>query len=176
MEVVMKNKKILAILLILFIGVSFLAADACINKNATGLYGFLWSNNGGGGIQYHRWFNNWLGGQITFGGWCNTDEGILKNLDYSVFGEVQFKFHQFDASDKFGGCLYGWILAGHHGYYSSYDDNEFARFNALLGIGLGFETVFFEHLSIPFQFGYSGAFPYDTNFGFSAGIGIRYRF
>lgn len=46
--------------------------------------------------------------------------------------------------------------------------------NALASVGFGFDFIFFDHLSVPIQFGFMGTFPDDPQVGFCGGIALRY--
>ena len=46
--------------------------------------------------------------------------------------------------------------------------------NAIASAGFGFDFIFFDHLSVPVQFGFMGTFPNEPKVGFCGGIGVRY--
>jgi hypothetical protein len=69
--------------------------------------------------------------------------------------------------------LYGVLLGGF--YYQS-DYNVPKLFNGIAGFGLGFETIYYKHFSIPLHFGYYAEFPNEFKMDFIFGGGLRFRF
>ncbi len=172
----MKNKKVfiaLAVLLILSCSLAF--ADENLFSNAAGFYGMVWPESGVGGLQYQHWFKH-LGMQFTAGGWAQSYSGQISSVDCALTAELQGKLYSHFFSPKFGSIFYAWALAGFHGYTDNQDGDLIFYPNGAVGFGLGIELIFIQHISIPVQFGYSGEFPHNMNFGFSFGSGLRYRF
>ncbi len=172
----MKKKIIIALAVMLIIGSSFAFAIEGIAPNAAGVYGMIWQGeSGAGGLQYQRWFNH-LGMQFTAGGIATSYDGKIQSADFAVLAELQGKLFSHVASPKFASVFYAWALGGFHGYTEVKSGDLYLKPNAVVGFGLGIEMIFVQHISFPIQFGYSGEFPNDLNFGFSFATGFRYRF
>jgi hypothetical protein len=153
-------------------------------KNALGFFGGTISvTSGAYGLQYQRWFDGGIGVQFTGGGSYNPSVSYPA-MDYSANTTLLWSVYGQDFSRWLGGRLYLWAMAGHHGRFDyNYslpkgDSPPVAEFvpTAFAGVGIGIETILFEHFSIPLQFGYSGEFPFKPSIGFSFGGGLRYRY
>jgi len=144
-------------------------------------------------LQYSQWFNK-IGFQTEgFVFYNKNDFKDVPTYDFSLSAELLLKLFESPKDKKVYSILYAWFLAGAHGYNTAdyvssvgeygdpgyvegyYKDSGF-KADALLGIGFGFDLVFFDHLSIPIQFGFEGEFPNDIAAGFCIGSGIRYKF
>ncbi len=138
--------------------------------------GFSFSSlagNPGGGLHYQRWLDK-LGFACTAGILYSPEAFYGSILDYSVTASVQYRVYGADFADWFSGQLYVWGQAGHIGYIRSATSPLIL--DAVLGVGIGIETILFDHFSFPLEFGYTGQFPIDTAVNLSFSGGIRYRY
>ncbi|PKL25732.1 MAG: hypothetical protein CVV47_03565 [Spirochaetae bacterium HGW-Spirochaetae-3] len=126
-----------------------------------------------GGLSYQRWFGS-LGFQAFAG--ANADaEGAYW---YNVAGALQYRLYAADFSDWFSGNLYLNGLLGHSGSGGGTEPDYEPVFQ--LGLGIGIETVFLEHLAPALEFMYLGALvpaqAVPFRLGFALGLSMRYRF
>ena len=136
------------------------------------------------GLSWQQWLGG-FGYQINFSGMYLPSEYVdyndasnLVSYDYIeafclLTAEAQFEFFTVKFLDDLHGRLYGIILGGL--FYSS-DYNEPEVLNGISGIGIGYETVYKKHLSMPIHFGYYAEFPTNFKMDFMGGIGLRFRF
>ena len=137
------------------------------------------------GLSWQHWLGK-FGYQINFSGMylpmenydydSNTEEEIINEYIYSFYmltAEAQFEFFTTRFLKNWYGRLYGVLLGGF--YYQS-DYNVLELFNGIAGFGLGFETIYYKHLSVPIHFGYYAEFPTNFKMDFMGGIGLRFRF
>ena len=136
------------------------------------------------GLSWQQWLGG-FGYQINFSGMYFPSEYVDYNdasdpvyYDYIeafclLTAEAQFEFFTVKFLDDLHGRLYGIILGGL--FYSS-DYNEPEVLNGISGIGIGYETVYKKHLSMPIHFGYYAEFPTNFKMDFMGGIGLRFRF
>lgn len=160
--------------------------------NALGIYGSSLAGHPGGGLQWQRWFGR-LGTTVTAGGVYapTTDESWGDNvLDYSAIAQLQYRVYGEDFARWISGQLYLWAMAGHLGYIERIwvaaptADNAYAGYFrtgsykgvAVLGAGIGIESILFRHFSLVGEFGYMGQFPEDPALQFGGGAGLRYRY
>ncbi len=145
------------------------------------------------GIQYQQWFDK-IGFQTEgFVYYNDKNFSQVSTYNFSLSGELLLKLYETPKFKRTYSTLYAWFMAGYHGYNKAnyvdskgtygeagyvegyYTDSGFMG-DAMLGIGFGFDIVVFDHISIPFQFGFEGEFPNTVTAGFCIGSGIRYRF
>ena len=137
------------------------------------------------GLSWQQWLGG-FGYQINFSGMYLPSEfekydDALGNYIYYDYvqafclltAEAQFEFFTVKFLDDLHGRLYGVILGGL--YYSS-DYNKPGVLNGVSGIGIGYETVYRKHLSMPIHIGYYAEYPTDFKMDFMGGIGFRFRF
>ncbi len=154
---------------------------------ALGLSFSTLAGNPGYGIHYHYTLGKW-GFNATLGGYLDPDNTFYSDyfLYYAIYSTVQYRVYGHKFTDRLSSQLYTWFLLGHLGYMdwvsSLSEDGVYSssvgdyRADYLVGLGIGIEVIFSEHLSIPLDFGYVGEFPNDLLISFSFGSGIRYRF
>ncbi len=165
------KKTILIVLLSLFVVFSATAESESVfdefDQAVGGFYGMV----GGQGISYQQWFD-------TFG--LETAAGFSyyggDTFDFNIGAQAQFMLYKDSFGDWFTGGLYAWggglygALVGQTSYVPAIG----------LGAGIGLEAVFFEHFSIPIEFGYGGSWGFDSIVPKMAGVriqgGLRYRF
>ena len=180
----MKNHIRIAAIIICSITVSMGYAEeniATINNtfaNALGFYAAsIGASSGLYGLHYQHWAGD-FGFQITGGGTYTPNYyfsgGSL--LDYSVALEGLWTVYGGEYVRDIAGRLYLWAMGGHHGYLDDTDDTQNFVVNFTSGLGIGIETILYQHFSIPIEFGYTAEFPTETSFGFSFGAGLRYRY
>lgn len=178
-EVLMKkvSKILLAAVLFLCFGSFAFAHDGLASENAVGVY-ILGADEPVGGIQYGHRFNDLVGIKIGSNAYYNNrDSWNLEPMNYNVTLETDFTLFETNWRDKVGSRLFAYVLAGHEGRLEkdSYEsDKTHFSADAIVSAGFGFDFIFFDHLSVPFQFGYLATFPSKPNVGFCAGIGLRY--
>ncbi len=179
----MKNivKKILAtgVFAILCAGTGAFASGLD-NNNAIGIYG-IGSEIGVGGIQYERRFSDLFSTKFGVFAFYNEDS-YSDPYNMNVTVETDFTLFESDWKDKICSRLFAYGLVGYTGRLErsyEYMEPESKRIekmhnNAVASLGFGFDFIFFEHLSVPVQFGFMGTFPDDPQVSFCGGIGIRY--
>ena len=126
-----------------------------------------------GGLSYQRWLGHW-GVQALAG--ANADaEGAYW---YNLAASLQYRLYASDFADWFSGNLYLNGLLGHSGSGGGTDPAYEPTFQ--LGLGVGIETIFLEHLAPAMEFMYLGALvPSEAvpfRLGFAFGLSMRYRF
>ncbi|MEI6389045.1 MAG: hypothetical protein WCQ50_20760 [Spirochaetota bacterium] len=173
------------------------AADMPVTErwpSALGVYGSPLAGHAGGGLNWQTWYGP-LGLSLVGGGMYLPSGLYGSILDYSVFGEVQYRVIREDFSRWFASQLYVWALAGHLGYITVTTTYDYATntatsvstststrtvhpfvATAVGGLGIGIEATLFGHFSIPLEVGYIGQFPKDPMLTFSASGGLRYRY
>lgn len=177
-------KIILAGLFVLGLG-SNIFASGLDNKNAIGMY-IIGANDPIGGIQYERALSDVVSEKVGIFAFYNNDD-YSEPYRFSVSSETDFKLFETTWKEKvssklFAYGLFGYKCFGEREYIypnkTAYDDpidvNDTFYQNIFAGLGFGFDFIFFDHLSVPIQFGFIGEFPYNLNIGFSAGVSIRY--
>ena len=159
-----------------------LFANGLENKNAIGMY-ILGSESAVGGIQYERRFTDLL--STKFGAYAvyhNDSNYDPFNCSFTV--ETDFKLYETNWRDKVASRLFAYALAGYMGsivyeydYTNENPDSTKKKVtsnDAVTSIGFGFDFIFFDHLSVPIQFGFMGTFPDNPNVAFCGGIALRY--
>lgn len=119
---------------------------------------------------------------------------------YNLGAEVAYRVYSDSYLDWFDGCLYVFAGAMHTGNFVTtynyeqtavdvggvdtyaYKDKSGPAYVPVIspGFGIGLEFVFFNHLSIPFEFGLMGAWALGSIMPIDAGLkvqaGLRYRY
>ena len=126
------------------------------------------------GICYQRWIIPQFA--LEFGG-IVTSPGFSEVL-YNVYVEAEWAFFQHVASENFATRFFLWGLLGHIGRLVNIHSLE--NYNLILGqkyefcirgsVGLGFEMIIAQHISIPLKFGFS----VSEIMGFTFGTSIKY--
>lgn len=133
-----------------------------------------------GGITYQQWFQNDMGFEVAVGFIANEN-----NAYYNFEGQFQKLLFVDDFGRRSLSSLYLWANAGINsmeeyleegGIYDDYDYRTVLSPNFFVGVGFGMEMTYFEHFSVPVTLGFEVEFPKEFAFGFTAGIGLRYRF
>ena len=133
----------------------------------------------------------------------NTDDVDVDLFNYNVGGQFQYMLYQDSYGNWFDGNLYLFAGGQHTGVFrSTYSykevvyneglDTEYSDYPTTghtspffipgfaAGFGFGFETVFFDHFSLPFEIGLCGVWELGSVMPVDAGIkfqgGLRYRF
>ena len=178
-------KSILLVSLFTCLGTSVFA-EALDNKNAIGMY-VIGSECPVGGIQYERRFTNVF--STKFGTYAlvrNKEYYGGTPLEFNFVVEPDFTLYQTSWNNKVSSRLFAFGLAGYdftqksNGHYddtlSRYVQDQVTNTHSLIaGAGFGFEFIFFGHLSVPLQFGFTGTLNQDDPFlGFGGGIAVRY--
>ena len=176
----MKKLIIMAAMLFTLAGAVF--ANGLENKNAIGVY-LLGAESAVGGIQYERRFTDLI--STKFGVYAMYDSYSTYQPFHCNFSvETDFKLYETNWRDKVASRLFAYALAGYmadseYSYDYSVENPESTKKlkksnDAVASLGFGFDFIFFEHLSVPIQFGFMGTFPDDPQVGFCGGIGLRY--
>ena len=136
------------------------------------------------GLSWQQWLGG-FGYQINFSGMYLPleyvdyyDEFNPVTYDYVqafflLTAETQFEFFTVKFLDDWYGRLYGVVVGG---LYYTCDYNVPEVLNGIAGIGIGYETVYKKHLSVPIHFGYYAEYPTNFKMDFMGGIGFRFRF
>lgn len=177
-------KKTLIAGLILLCSSVFVFASGLDNQNAIGMY-IIGGDTSYGGIQYERRFSDFLG--VKFGTFALYQNKSYYNNDEAQFNfivEPDFTLYQADWNSKVCSRLFAFGLAGYNferktevQYVEGGPNIEETKniHSAIAAAGFGFDFIFFEHLSVPIQFGFMGTINNDDpNVGFCAGVGLRY--
>jgi hypothetical protein len=126
---------------------------------------------GGTGLSYQEWRSR-FGWQVTAGGYYLPSEQGW----YAVGVEGMYRIHAAALSDWFDSALY--TVAG-LGHYADIDGSGF-RGSLTAGVGLGVESIFFEHFSVPIELLYTGEFVLNTldlgSIGLQPAAGFRFRY
>ncbi len=149
----------------------------------------------GTGINYHQWIGNW-GINFTVGLFFFPEEifSIVPLLisepqpgefSYGLGFEAQYMLYYDAVGDIFEGGLYIFGGVRHTGAIRKYDKNYVATEpyyvpGIVVGLGFGFESVFYEHVSIPVEAGLNSKWEYGSLMPIGAKLtlqaGFRYRF
>ena len=174
------KKLIIAAALVFALG-SGLFANGLENSNAIGMY-VIGGDTSVGGIQYERRFSDFFSTKVGVMAFYNNDT-YSDPFNANVTVETDFTLYENNWRDKICSRLFAYSMVGYTGKLErtwNYDAPEGSQKkeklhnNALASLGFGFDFIFFDHLSVPIQFGFMGTFPDDTQVGFCGGIGIRY--
>jgi len=136
--------------------------------NALGAYGIFEFEAGHvlGGLSWQGWLGR-IGIQAAAGGMVSNGQGY----NYNALVVLQYCLYAADFNPWFSGALYTNLMLGHSAKGtsgSSWDPKMH------LGIGIGIETVFLEHLAPSLEFKYIASWPLSVGFGM--GLNLRYRF
>lgn len=175
--------KRLVILGILASSISLLFANGLENKNAIGIY-VIGAETPIGGIQYERHFTDFISEKFGVYAFYNNNNDYTSNpFEFNVTAETDFKLYETNWKDKVASRLFAFAMLGYdikierETHYAepegSYSEEKVIN-NALAAVGFGFDFIFFDHLSVPVQFGFMGTFPDTPNIGFCGGIALRY--
>lgn len=173
------KKLIIAATLVLALAGS-LFANGLDNNNAIGMY-VIGGENAVGGIQYERRFSDLFSTKFGVFAFYN-DSGYSDPFNASFTVEGDFTLFENTWKDKISSRLFAYGMLGYTGTYErsyEYGEPESKKIekmhnNALASVGFGFDFIFFDHLSVPIQFGFMGTFPDDPQVGFCGGIALRY--
>lgn len=139
------------------------------------------------GLQYQHWFDN-VGLQMTgcmyydqnYNYYTGNSNTYGQKLDWKILGGAQFILCTFNVDnlnwikDDTVFRLYFWLNGGVGARDLDMDNQNLAYLYA--GTGIGLEAVFWKHISIPFELGYSGQFLNDGGFDIAVSSGVRFRF
>ena len=176
----MKKLIIMGAMLFTLAGAVF--ANGLENKNAIGAY-VIGGDNSVGGIQYEHRFSDLIGTKFgVFAFYNNNTYSDPFNANFTV--QTDFTLFENQWRDKIASRLFAYTLVGYDARYErtyNYSEDgdrtiktEKLHNNAIASVGFGFDFIFFDHLSVPIQFGFMGTFPDDPQVGFCGGIGLRY--
>jgi hypothetical protein len=181
---VIKSYKILVLILSLALLSSTIFADSSPFLNYANSLGVYASFLGGqdvpaAGLAWNTWLNR-HGVQVWGGGYYQN-----ANYYYNISAAWRYmllnvKFNEWFASNIFTTVSAGYFGAGNESRPANTStgaselNGSFLHYGGLAA-GFGVELLFFEHFSIPIEFGYAGQFP-NISLGFSGGIGLLYRF
>ena len=178
------KKLLLAGVLLGLCGGTALFANGLENKNAIGVF-VLGSEQAVGGIQYERRFTDLISGKFGVMAFYNNDTYNSNPFNMNLTVETDFTLFENTWKDKISSRLFAYGMVGYLGFIDrSYNYNfeetrsekqsEKMHNNAVASVGFGFDFVFFDHLSVPLQFGFMGTFPDDPQVGFCGGVAVRY--
>ena len=178
-------KRIIAVtVLICTAAVAF--ADALNNKNAIGIY-IIGSERAVGGIQYERRFTDVI--STKFGTYAlvrnKSDYFSDTPIDFNFVVEPDIKLFETTWNGKVCSRLFAFGLLGYEfsekssyhydeGVHEYIYDKSSIEHGLIVGAGFGFDFIFFDHLSVPIQFGFTGTIDKDPFVGFGGGIALRY--
>ena len=172
-------KKLLLTIAAVFMLTGGLFANGLENKNAIGVY-VLGSEQAVGGIQYERRFSDLISTKFGVFAFYNNDS-YSDPFDLNLTVETDFTLFENNWRDKICSRLFAYAMLGYianiergYDYVNAVQKTEKFHNNAMASLGFGFDFIFFEHLSVPIQFGFQGTFPDDTQVGFCGGIALRY--
>ena len=175
-------KKLILTLTVLLTLATGLFANGLENKNAIGVY-VIGAEQSVGGIQYERRFSDLISTKIGVFAFYNNDT-YSDPFNANITVETDFTLFENQWRDKIASRLFAYAMLGYDARYErtyTYPDGaehpvKIEKFhnNAIASLGFGFDFIFFDHLSVPVQFGFMGTFPDDTQVGFCGGIGLRY--
>lgn len=160
-------------------------ASGLENKNAIGIY-VIGSESPVGGIQYERRFSDLF--STKFGTYVlvkGNNSYTSVPVEFNFVIEPDFCLYKTEWNSKVSSRLFAFGLAGYDFKETAdWEYDETLRQTVLketdtshgiiAGAGFGFEFIFFGHLSIPVQFGFTGLIDKEPFFGFGGGIAVRY--
>lgn len=178
-------KKLLVTLTVLITIATGLFANGLENQNAIGVFVLGTDDQTVGGIQYERRFSDLFSTKLGVFAFYN-DKTYSDPFSMNVTLESDFTLFENNWKDKIGSRLFAYGMVGYIGRMersyeyvdgsSSYQSKQIEKMhnNMTASLGFGFDFIFFEHLSVPIQFGFMGTFPDDPQLGFCGGVGLRY--
>ncbi len=123
------------------------------------------------GLQYQQWFGSH--GIVVSAGLAEDQKCVLGGYEYCVYST--------SFTEILNSRLYVWIEGGadylKYSEYSSVTDRTVERscVDAVAALGIGMEFIWWNHLSVPVQFGYVAKFPNRSGMSFYFSSGVRYR-
>ena len=173
-------KKLIIAATLAFAIAGSLFANGLENKNAIGMY-VIGGEQAVGGIQYERRFTDLFSTKFGVFAFYN-ESGYSDPFNASFTVEGDFTLFESYWKDKISSRLFAYGMVGYTGTYErgwEYGEPKSKKVekmhnNALASLGFGFDFIFFDHLSVPIQFGFMGTFPDDPQVGFCGGIALRY--
>ena len=179
-----KSLKKILILSVLISTFTSLFSNGLDNKNNIGMY-FIGADSSIGGLQYERRFSDLISEKFGLYTFYNEDSYSTEPFNMNVTFETDFNLFETSHEAKVGSRLFAYGLAGyeatiHREYHYNEGSSQTEKqeeevlHNALLSIGFGFDFIFFNHLSVPIQFGFMAKFPNRPNIGFCGGTALRY--
>lgn len=132
-----------------------------------------------GGMTYQQWFKNDLGIEGTVGFIANEN-----SAHYNFEIQLQKLLFVNDFGKRSNSVLYLWANTGVNSFEeekiapegADYDSVTYIKPSIFVGTGFGIELAYFEHVAIPVTIGIQAEFLNHFALGFTAGIGLRYRF
>ena len=121
----------------------------------------------GVGLSYRQWSGR-LGYQVVAGGYYYPGE--YTSMDYWLGLEGFYSMYSAQFADWFFNQLYLFAGAIHHGYI--HDSPYQAEIG--LGVGIGIEVGWFQHLSTTFEIGYGAFWPLKVDLAVQGAF--HYRF
>ena len=172
------------ILCIFTLCLSKVFASGLDKKNAIGVY-VIAAADTIGGIQYEHRFSDLISEKFGIYALYNTETYTTNPLDITFTAQTDFTLYAADWNSVISSRLYAYGLAGYNGRITreyKYDEatydstivSEELQNNAIASAGFGFDFIFFDHLSVPVQFGFMANFPYSPHIGFCGGTALRY--
>lgn len=177
----------MALICIVFVSASLFAAGSETLDKFPSSIGAQIGRLSGYGLSYQKRISDLDALQTTVGLSFNGDATWGSLLDYVVGVEYQHTIYSDSYEDWFLGQLYVFTGINHMGSIKAEEESGYAlgpfRPSLAVGGGFGVEILFFDHFSLPIEFGYGGFWEYaDTSFikqlefQFIAQAGVRYRF
>ena len=124
------------------------------------------------GISYQQWFDNSLGFSGTIGGAFQKDSEIAITTLFDL--QKKFLTNHFPKSD-ITTILFGWFSGGYtYEWYKG--DNEYSNSAYAAGLGIGFDVIISNHISVPIKVGFMGSYGEKPLVDFTWGAGFCYRF
>ena len=174
-------KKLIIALTTLFLLAGSVFANGLENKNAIGMF-IIGADQPVGGLQYEHRFSSLFSTKAgVFAFYNNKTYSDPYNINITV--ETDFTLYENNWKDKICSRLFAYGLVGYEGKMErtwEYGDpfgeksTDTMHNNAVASAGFGFDFIFFDHLSVPVQFGFLGTFPDNPQVGFCGGIALRY--
>ncbi len=128
------------------------------------------------GITYQQWFDNSLGFCGTIGGAFQKDSEIAITTLFDL--QKKFLTNYFQKSD-ITTVLFGWVSGGY--IYNKIDrsdpeEEDFIDYAYAAGLGIGFDTIISNHISVPIKVGFMSSYGKSFLVDFTFGAGFCYRF
>lgn len=177
-----KSVKKIIILGIFALCFSKIFASGLDKKNSIGIY-VIGAEQTIGGIQYEHRFSDIISEKFGIYAFYTNDDYSTTPLDITFTAQTDFTLYKADWNRCISSRLFAYILGGYNGkIVQTYEYTETAttlassefQNNAIASAGFGFDFIFFDHLSVPIQFGFMADFPYSPHIGFCGGAALRY--